>query len=654
MGHNGLAARARQLGRRNGLFCMILSLCFFAQACVAGALAETVAPGFGRQHVRLDMPLVSPEQAAKFFATRVVPKSDAPRLFPASRTSVAARPLNVPLALGHEMPVGQRTPSGFPRAPLASVAKNAAALSCTPPSSPDPEIPALARALNYDFMLIYEYIYYNIEFTPIFGSKKGALGTLLDKSGTNYDQNALFFTLLQQSCYNPSLVYGTVTYPAIDIAHLLGVGLDYNLIYDALKADGIPATITLLQGTTPGTVTMNVFWTQVTVGSATYQVDPSFKWYTQYAPIDMATATGYTQSALLSAALSGASAASGLPSGVTSLQNLNKANISSSLSNYAANLANYIETNAASSTTAQIFGGQTITSTNYLASYGGANVTPIHAYTTLPTTFETAYTINIYNNGVLSGSATLYASQISGRRLTLTYPNATPTLALEGATIPTGAPAATAATQTIRIVTSTPGPALFLPVDQTVLVGSSYAYAIMLVSGDTGRDTLTRHQNKVADYLQQGSAATSEPVTGESLAAMGAAYLGQLSRASQRDGKCKSTLHRHCGDQQLSLRGFRGFVLESVAPGHGPRAKLHQRSVPCDRLICRRAGGVRHPADAADAEQISFDCELHRQGHQCAGHSDDRRDGCKLEHGARRAQQLFAGGHYQNNQLPQI
>jgi hypothetical protein len=49
-------------------------------------------------------------------------------------------------------------------------------LSCTPPAA-DPEIATLARALNYNFDQIYEYVYYDIDVAHTFGSKKGALGT---------------------------------------------------------------------------------------------------------------------------------------------------------------------------------------------------------------------------------------------------------------------------------------------------------------------------------------------------------------------------------------------------------------------------------------------------------------------------------------------
>jgi transglutaminase-like putative cysteine protease len=75
---------------------------------------------------------------------------------------------------------------------------SAQTLSCTPPAA-DPEIAALARALNYDLNTIYEYVYYNVEYSPTAGSKKGALGTYIDGRGNNVDQNVLFVSLLTPS-----------------------------------------------------------------------------------------------------------------------------------------------------------------------------------------------------------------------------------------------------------------------------------------------------------------------------------------------------------------------------------------------------------------------------------------------------------------------
>jgi len=65
-------------------------------------------------------------------------------------------------------------------------------------------IAELARALKYDVNLIYEYVYTNIEYTPTYGLKKGALGTLLDGNGNDFDQSALLVALLRASGYTAS------------------------------------------------------------------------------------------------------------------------------------------------------------------------------------------------------------------------------------------------------------------------------------------------------------------------------------------------------------------------------------------------------------------------------------------------------------------
>ena len=420
----------------------------------------------------------------------------------------------------------------------ARAAAGVTTLSCTPPAT-DPEIAALARALNYNLGLIYEYVYYNVEYTPTFGSKKGALGAYLDRSGNNFDQNVLFVALLRQSCISANFRYGAISYPAASVANWLGVQNDAGVIANVLGNGGIPACIQTVAGGpcvtsgTPVSVSLNVLWTEATVGTTVYELDPSYKSYTQYTPINMAAATGYSQSAFLSSALSGSSSASGLPAGVNSIKSVNTANVTTQLNTYSQNLANYIQTNAASSTTAQIFGGHTITNANYGATYSSGGT----LYTTLPTSFEAVYTVSVSDNANGSSpsiSVTLYASQISGRRLTLTYAGAQPVLALEGASLATGAATAQTA-QTVTLTVNNPyaagAPFNTYSVTPTVAVGGSYA--VMLASGDVGRDTLTRHQNLIAQYTQAGQAQTSEPVTGETLASIGAAYLSQSARSAQ-------------------------------------------------------------------------------------------------------------------------
>lgn len=126
---------------------------------------------------------------------------------------------------------------------LTLVPAGVRAQSCTPPAA-DPEIVALARALKYDPSLIYEYIYFNIEYSPTFGSKKGALGTYLDGRGTQVDQNVLFVTLLQQSCVlddgaaidNAMAIHDSAVLIHAGIAQALSKVLWRSLVRSVLKA----------------------------------------------------------------------------------------------------------------------------------------------------------------------------------------------------------------------------------------------------------------------------------------------------------------------------------------------------------------------------------------------------------------------------------
>src|SRR5690242_2021420 len=91
---------------------------------------------------------------------------------------------------------------------LGSAATEAvAATSCSGPAQPA-EIATLAASLKCDPDLIFEYVYNNIEFEPLYGSNKGALGTLLDQRGDDMDQAQLLAALLSNAGFAPTYIQG--------------------------------------------------------------------------------------------------------------------------------------------------------------------------------------------------------------------------------------------------------------------------------------------------------------------------------------------------------------------------------------------------------------------------------------------------------------
>jgi len=110
----------------------------------APALAQN-SPPVGN----LRMPLVSPEQADQYFATRVVPPSDAPKTAPAAASTQPPQSVNVDPVLGHELPTDRVSPWGFPRAdlPMAKPGGNEKrpAVSSTAVVAPPATGPAVIR-----------------------------------------------------------------------------------------------------------------------------------------------------------------------------------------------------------------------------------------------------------------------------------------------------------------------------------------------------------------------------------------------------------------------------------------------------------------------------------------------------------------------------
>jgi RHS repeat-associated protein len=402
------------------------------------------------------------------------------------------------------------------------------ALTCAPPSA-EPEIAALARALEYNLNLIYEYVYYNIDYSPTWGSKKGALGTYVDRRGNGIDQNTLFVELLRQSCISANYRFGGVTLPTAAVANQLGVQNTVGAVVTALGNGGFSGNVDA-QNTT-----MNVVWTEVNLNGTTYELDPSFKSYASFAPIDLGKAMGYSRDGLLSSVAGSASPLPGMPAGVNSAQHFDRGQLTHLLNTYSGNLANYLKANLPSASTQQVYGGRAITNDYYGSTFPAGGT----LYGTLPSSFETVYTVTVSDSADGSNpslSANVYASQIASKRLTLTYnASSQPILALDGTSLATGG-AAGASVQTVSMTVQHPYPAGANFATWTVhpQVKTGGTYALMMVAGELSRDSLTRHQKAVQRYLSAGQ--TGEPATGEALAAIGTAYLSQSDRASQFSG----------------------------------------------------------------------------------------------------------------------
>lgn len=415
------------------------------------------------------------------------------------------------------------------------------------------EIQELARALKNDPNLIYQYVYDRVEYTPIYGSLKGAAATLLDGKGNDFDQCSLMIALLRQAGFTANFIYGQIrVYPA-QLTNWLGVTASPNAIGWLLGSAGIPATTWTYPDNSLAFVDMDHVWVSVHIGTNDYAFDPSLKTNAYTAGINLPAAMGYNQATFLSNALAGATSTSSY------LQNVNSAGLRSALTGYATNLVNYIRSNFPAASLDQIIGGKSIIPVQVFPRQSSLpyQQSVLYQWTDIPAQYKT--TLRIQHLGI---DVTLLTEDIYGKRLTVFYDGANrPVLRLDGTTLGTGSSAPLNSSQSLVLSVDHPyaangGTYGDESQPQTVTAGGTNAYFIVNGWAGTGKAVVDRHRRLTMENSFGGNANTSEPVLGESLAALGSTWLAERSRADELSSRLYNTfiIEHHnlgiCGQNQ--------------------------------------------------------------------------------------------------------
>jgi RHS repeat-associated protein len=439
-------------------------------------------------------------------------------------------------------------------------------IGCASSSSQPVEIVTLANSLKCDIDLIFEYVYNNIEYEPLFGSNKGALGTLLDQRGSDIDQAQLFVALLNVSgITQTSFIYGYITVTgtttptspctATWIAPApswLGVNNDLFAIKNLLGNGGIPLANGVYNSSNGNIECLDVahVWVQVTIDGSNYVFDPSFKQHTVSTGLsNLGSILGYTQSQFLADA-------GGTIGADSSISNINRTKIRSDLTTYANNLVSYIKANNPAYSLDDVIGGKAIvpltgspirqTSLPYLSTSQPSGF-PQNWGAGVPNAYRTCLAISM--PGVTSdqpcGSATsqtivLYSDQTYGQRITVfSTPdpsisgNYIPTLLVNGATPINGTNTgpSTAAGQPWGIYVAISHPYTTVPgVNQSkaLNVNAGGSYLVSAGWGRVGRGMVAKHQQLLAQALAvSGANPASEPILGESLAIISYHWLAE-------------------------------------------------------------------------------------------------------------------------------
>ncbi len=387
-----------------------------------------------------------------------------------------------------------------------------------------PEIAELARALRHDVDLIYEYVYSQVEYNPIWGSQKGAMGALLDGTGNDFDQASLMIALLRASGYTASFVYGQQEIFAADLINWLGVSNDNLMLGDYMASMGLPnpGTRSGIYSFPDGTIDaalMERVWVKVEIDGSDYVFDPAFKVHTVQPGIDVRAAMAYNGSTFLSGALAGAFVTG------NSVRNLNETNIDLALAGYAANLSTEIETNHTGSTIDGILGGRTIERlTSFPRQTSLPSQTDVYEEWTgdIPSAYRT--TMRLALPGL---DETFNTDSLSGKRLTIFYEANRPVLRLEGATIATGSVVAGGSRQELLFEVDHPFFSTLGDQVTTSNLEDGGAYLVVNSWTGTGSGTVRYHERREREFEFLGGDPLSEPVLGESLAVLGSSWMAQ-------------------------------------------------------------------------------------------------------------------------------
>jgi|GEM_PF-1373078 len=284
----------------------------------------------------------------------------------------------------------------------------------------DPDVTELAEALNKDPDRIFAYVHDNIEFLPIFGTKAGARGALIDKAGTPFDQSQLMVELLRASGYTARYQLGTITLTGAQFANWTGVS-DATAASQLLAYGGIPATISASGGVLNSVTLMHV-WVQADIGGTSYVFDPSFKTYNRKTGINVSTAMGFSDSQLLSASVSGSESAT--DNGTARIRNLSRSGLQAELNARSNQLLSYLKSNLPEAGMDDVVGGEEIEpaaqvplrQTAYPSSF--SPVVFATYQNDIPPAFRTKVTIKYYYNGGSSQQTfTWFADEIYGDAL---------------------------------------------------------------------------------------------------------------------------------------------------------------------------------------------------------------------------------------------
>lgn len=300
-----------------------------------------------------------------------------------------------------------------------------------------PAIRNQAAALNHNPVQIYNWVRNNIQFIPSYGSIQGADLTLMNRRGNAFDTASLLIALLRASGIPARYVYGTIDVPAEQAMNWVGGVTKAEAAQSLLGQGGIP-NIGIASGGVIKTIRLEHVWVEAYVDylpsrgainqnpNTWVPLDASFKQYAFTPGMDIKNKVPVDGQALLAQIQQGAT----IDSTNGYVQNLNQANLQTQLTNYQAQVQNYITSQNANATVGDVLGTQTIVKSErpiLLGSLSYRLVATGNRFQSLPDNLRWKFKTNIYPaDGISDSSSPIIeinqsTPKLAGKKLTLSF-----------------------------------------------------------------------------------------------------------------------------------------------------------------------------------------------------------------------------------------
>ncbi|MBN9397273.1 MAG: RHS repeat protein [Candidatus Melainabacteria bacterium] len=403
----------------------------------------------------------------------------------------------------------------------------------------------LARGLKSDVDLIHEYCATQLDFVPVMGLQKGALGAIIDQRGGPFDLADAMVQLLRQAGYTANYMFGEARLTLAQASAWFGTSAtDIWASRNLLQNNGIAVSVVNVGGI--DYLDFNHIWVKVWIAGTAYFFDPSLKSYTNKTGVDLGAAMGYNQTTFLANARSGATITADY------VKSLNRANIRNDLSTMTTTLVNWIKTNNHAASVEDLLGGKSInaiTTGQRLTAlpYQKPGTTPTE-WTSIPAGYKATLNL-LYDSPNIN--VTFYSADIYGKRLTVFF-NAShqAELRLDGTLVATSSAQAVGGWNSMLFTVNHPYGSTWADQSVWMRLYTDQRYLVANAWGTASSRMASLHNNLFYKNLAAGGAANSEAVLGEQLAALYYAQNGENSRSIDlinRMTNCNTVLHHQLG-----------------------------------------------------------------------------------------------------------